>query len=86
MGPTHMRVSSRAIINQSELQAAGWLNAGLHRIAAVMRCRITSLPEMTKCAYPPNDRPRGDADLESVIYHIGVKDVSPVVVFQTQGQ
>jgi hypothetical protein len=58
-------------------------NAGAHRYQR-RAASSSDIAALAARAYPPRDRPRGEADLASVAFLAGTRRaVSPVVVFRT---
>lgn len=59
-------------------------NAGMHRIKNVLKEMSkgnTNIKSLAKSAFPINDRPRGETDIKSVIWHSTANGlISPIVV------
>ncbi len=56
-------------------------NAGAHRIEAMESCLRNDIESLAEAAFPLKDRPRGDRDIQSIIYHATTDNpVSPIVV------
>lgn len=69
-------------------------NAGLNRLANMKKKqkqstragRSITLLEAAVAAYPARSRPRGQADLDSIIYHATTKRIIPPIIILKRGR
>lgn len=61
-------------------------NSGAHRIAAVLQNVGGTISQRAALAYPIDDRPRGSADITSVVHNARSENISPIVVAHVAGR